>query len=297
MAGGYYSDPSCARAGCGRPTVDAYLCRSCADALRVELEHVIEFPATDAHGHPLPGLADELITTLQRNDRTRGADIGWITYTPDNPTPYAQHAADAIATLRTVLSTWIRELWETNGGDALGQFRCEDTLAGMADWLLLRPSWMSLHIAAGELYLDITDAIANAWRVIDRAPANAYSGICGNTTDEGECGQPLYSHPDHDWVRCRTCGAEWNVTERRQWLLGLAAETPLTATRMAGLLTHAGIAVTAAQIRSYGAHGRIRIAGRNGRGHPLYRIADVRQAIADRYKKRSPEHAESIVAG
>jgi hypothetical protein len=264
--------------------------------LRIELEHIIEFPATDAHGNPLPGLDHELTTTLQRNNRTGGDDVGWITYTPERPVPYAQHAADAIAVLRTVLSTWIRELWETNGGDAMGEFRCDDTLTGMADWLLLRPSWMGLHIAADELYADITGATAQAWRAIDRGPSNAYSGICGNTTDEGECGQPLYSHPDHDWVRCRTCDAEWNVAERRQWLLLLAAETPLTATRMAGLLVHARIAITAAQIRSYAAHGRIHAVGRNARGHPLYRIRDVREAIADRYKRRPNEHAASLLA-
>lgn len=296
MAGGIFSDPQCARAGCGRPTVDAYLCRTCAHDLRVELEHIIEWPATDARGTPIPGLEHELTTTLQRNDRVGGADVGWITYTPEHPIPYAQHASDAIATLRTVLSTWIRELWETNGGDAMGEFRCEDTLAGMADWLLLRPSWMSLHTAAGELYLDITQAIATAWRAVDRAPANVYSGICGATTDDGDCGQPLYSPPDHTWVRCRTCGSVWDVHERRQWLLGYAEQTPLTATRMAGLLAHAGITITAAQIRCYSARGRIEVVDRDQRGHPLYRISDVRKAIADRYKRRPDEHTARLLA-
>jgi len=299
MAGGYFSDPQCTRPGCGRPVVDAYLCRTCGDDLRVELERIIEFNLTDSHGEPLPGLAAELTTTLQRNDRVGGESVGWITYTRDNGIPYALHASDASDHLRAVLSTWIRELWETNGGEAvLGDFRCEDTLVGMAGWLLLRPSWMTLHVAAGELYADITEAIYRAWRAIDRAPARAYSGVCGAVTDElGECGQPLYSDPDHTWVVCRACGAEWNVHERRQWLLALADETPLTATRMAGLLTHAGISVTAAQIRSYGAHGRIDVVDRDDRGHPMYRISDVRQAIVDRYKVRPRMTPQSVVAG
>lgn len=294
MAGGYFSDPSCARAGCGRPAVNAYLCSTCVDDLRVALEHIIEYPATDAHGVPLRGLADELTTTLLRNDRV-GESVGWITLTPDNPLPYAQHASDAIATLRTVLSTWIRELWEVNGGDALGEFRCEDTLAGMADWLLLRPSWMSLHIAAGELYTDIIEAVEQAWRAIDRSPSRTYSGICGAQTEAGDCGQALYSHPDHEWVRCQACGAEWSVAERRQWLLMRAAETPLTATQMAGLLTHAGISITSGKIRAYASDGRIRAVGRNERGHPLYLISAVRQALADRYKRRPNEHAGHLL--
>lgn len=298
MAGGYFSDPQCTRAGCGRPVVDAYLCRTCGDDLRVELERVIEFNLTDSRGKPLPGLAAELTTTLQRNDRVGGESVGWITYTPDNGIPYAAHAADAADHLRTVLSTWIRDLWETNGGHAvLGEFRCEDTLVAMAGWLLLRPSWMSLHIAAGELYADITEALYRAWRAIDRAPTRAYSGICGATDEDTgqECGQPLYSDPEHNWVVCKTCGAEWNVHERRQWLLNLAAETPLTATRMAGLLGHAGISISSARIRAYASDKRIEAVGRDGRGRPLYLISAVRQAIADRYKRRPNEHAARLL--
>jgi len=287
MAGGIFSDPACATAGCGRPTTDAYLCWTCRDTLTSELAHIIEFRLGGHRGVPLPGLAAELTTTLLRSDHVGSESVGWIRYTPDNALPYAQHASDAADRLRNTLSTWIRDLWEINGGDDIGPLNCANSLVDMARWLQLRPSWMALHPAAGELYTDIIGAITHAWRVVDRAPERAYSGICGAQTEAGECGQPLYSAPEHEWVRCRTCGAEWVVAERRQWLLAHAELEPLTATRMAGLLNHAGITVTSAQIRSFAAHGRIEAAGRNDRGHPTYLIVDVRKALADRYKKRN----------
>lgn len=293
MAGGFFSDPSCARADCGRPVLDAYLCRTCRDDLRTELERIIEYGQVDRNGKPLPGLAAELTTALLRNDRLGGDSAGWITYTPTAQLPYAQHASDAIEHLRTVLSTWIRDLWDTNGGETvLGDFRCVDTLPGMAGWLLLRPSWMALHPAAGELYIDIMEAVTRGWRIVYGPPARAYSGICGAPAEQGEwCQQPLYSAPEHDWVRCRSCGAEWVVAERRHWLLEHAANMPLTATRMAGLLTYAGVRVSASAIRGLAHRGEITVIDRDERQRARYRITDVRQALA-----RNPLRTTPLVA-
>lgn len=280
MAGGFFSDPACASDGCGRPTTDAYLCWTCRDTLKIELTHIIEFRTSGHRGVPLPGLAAELTTTLLRNDRVGGESVGWIRFTPDQALPYAQHASDAGQRLRNTLSTWIRDLWETNGGSALGPLDCANSLVDMARWLLLRPSWMALHPAAGELYADITGAIAHAWAIVDRAPERVFSGMCGAQTEMGECGQPLYSAPEHDWVRCRSCDTEWVVAERRQWLLGHAELEPMTATRMAGLLAYAGVKITASAIRNLAFRGKIDPVSRNARGHAEYRIDDVRRVLA-----------------
>lgn len=115
MSGGTptHLDHSCVVPGCGRPAPHANLCRTCSDTLLADLRALIRHPGVDQRGVPLPGLVADLITTLSRSDRVGHASVGVITRTPTPQLPFAEHAADALSVLRGVLSSWIRDLWET----------------------------------------------------------------------------------------------------------------------------------------------------------------------------------------
>jgi len=106
-------DHSCVVPGCPRPAPHANLCRTCEDTLLADLRALIRHPGVDQRGTPLPGLVADLITTLSRSDRVGHASVGVITRTPTPQLPFAEHAADALAVLRSVLTTWVRDLWET----------------------------------------------------------------------------------------------------------------------------------------------------------------------------------------
>jgi hypothetical protein len=200
--------------GCDRPTHNTFLiCGRHGDELARDLAD----PAglrTDADGHPMPSLPDELAATTSRQDKLtacsdrRGAAGGL---------PWKENAADAAWVLAHTLHAWAAELADTRRV-ALDTTTVTETAA----WLHNRVDWLRQHDAAGEAHGELTAAIRNARAAID-LPANRARfevGPCPEDTDDGACPGTVWAYiPTRDddpaLLRCTDCDTVWSTP---QWL-------------------------------------------------------------------------------
>jgi len=127
---------------------------------------------------------------------------------------------------------------------------------------------------------EITDAVADCRRVIDRAPERWYAGPC-------ECGADLYAKRRTGIVTCRECGHEYDVEARREWLLAEAEDRLANAATIARAVSWLGAEpLTSATVRKWAQRGRLLAKGHDGRG-PLYRIGDAIDLLAKESTKAS----------
>lgn len=274
-------------AHCGRPAEGYYLCRWCADELAHQLAQVVT-------------VAAELTITVTRQARM-SQPVAVATSGPA-PLPYDPHASDALNTLDNTLSTWARDVSERLGHT----LDAEDT-GGAARWLRARRDALRSHPAAGELADEIAHAVGHAWRAVDRAPGRVYIGPCGADTGNGPCPLDLYGRADpsrpgrldprQSVVRC-PCGAQWNATQRREWLLDRLNESLATAREIASAVgVIGGLAINEKTIRTWHNRGRISARGRNPAGVPLHRIGDVvHVATSSATRRRAGSHARPSYA-
>lgn len=224
---------------CHEDAGPAYLCVACWGQLAARLRGVAELTA-------------ELDVALARQARTTPRLGG---RPAEQPLPYHLGAADAAEVLRTTLAAWVRLLWEEHGQHTAGGIQPPllggTQPAALAGWLLQDQvaTWIRRHPAADELVDEISHAIAQAWRVVDRAPGRAYLGQCSADTTTGPCPQDLYAPDDRETVCCPSCGATWSVTERRAVLLTALADQYVPLRTLAGLLPGLGQPVSVAALR------------------------------------------------
>src|SRR5690606_2934282 len=94
----------------------------------------------------------------------------------------------------------------------------EDSCESMAAWLSARLQRLVRHPAAPEAHGEITAAVRDARRVVDRPQERRFAGYC-------DCGAALYARPGAATVRCRDCDADpYDVDERRQAMLAAVAD-------------------------------------------------------------------------
>lgn len=264
------------RAGCDRPAEGYYLCRWCAD----ELAHHLASVST---------VAGELTITVTRQARM-SQPVAVATSGPA-PLPFDPHASDALNILHNTLSTWAREV-----SDRLGHELDAADSTDAARWLRARRDALRSHPAAGELADEIAHAVAHAWQAVDRAPGRVYIGPCGADTGEGPCPLDLYGRADpsrpgrldprQSVVRC-PCGAQWNASQRRAWLLDRLNDSLATAREIASAVGMVGDRpVTEKTIRTWHNNGRLEARGRDPKGVPLHRIGDVVQVAATTATRR-----------
>lgn len=230
-------------------------------------------------------LVDELDATIARQTRT-GQRVG--SRPAETGLPFNDGAAEVARDLRSVLSTWVRDLWETHAPrrmmptgatDADGRpvtvaeldpLDLDDTLPDMAAWLRRHPSWIAEHPAAGELVDEIGDAVERARRAVDLAPARVYCGPCP------DCGADLYARPDRALVRCRECDTRHDVDGLRAALLDAARGHLGTAAEVARALPRLlGRDLSANTVRTWARAGKLPRRAPDEHGRPRYRVGDV----------------------
>lgn len=253
------SEPLCAVESCGRPVKDATVCQSCSDRLAAALGDV-------------PALADEIEVTVTRQSRMADRKDGPRSAT--RPLVFDMDASIMRDALRNTLSTWIREI--TYDGETLPS----DTIGGMARWLLVprRLERIRHHPAAGEAVDEITACVRTAEHNVMGPSLRWYAGPC-------DCGLDLYVVPSAALVRCRSCGTEYDVAARRDWLLETAEDTLAHAALIAQALTVLESPVKVDRIYKWAERGRIADRGVDPRGRPLYRVGDVRTELAKDTRK------------
>lgn len=232
-------------------------------------------------------LVAELDVTLSKQARIGNAGAPGLAR---ERTPINVGAMQVADVLQNVLTTWARDLDERATRMALREWRQEVHPTVTASYVLMNAiDAIRKHPAVEELVDEVTDAISQARRVIDRPADRVYLGQCLVATPDEQgrdvtCLEEIWARPGASEVTCKVCGVEHPVAERRAWLLKKSEDYLFTvkdASEMMGEVGH--ITVTQASIRSY-IH-RNRIAYRPGT--KLIRLGDLLAVVIDDGERKS----------
>ncbi|WP_372728959.1 hypothetical protein [Nocardioides sp.] len=226
---------------CGCEQAESLLCHADTTALERELGDVAAIVA-------------DLDISLSKQARIGNAGQPGLAR---ERTPINVGAMMAADVLGNTLTTWARDIGEIR---LLGY---EDSSRFAAAFLLNHVPEIRRHPAVVELVDEITDAIRQARRAVDRPADRIFVGPCmaENPDDEGRlvtCLEDLYARTNAAEVRCKVCATEHPVAERRAWLLEQARDRLFTVREAAQMMGDVGgIKVTEASIRGYIHRGRI----------------------------------------
>lgn len=247
---------------CGKPTRDhAFVCDDCADLFARALGDV---PWIDEQ--------TDVTITRQRAIPTEGGSRG-----SETPLPWHDKAAEVRRNLHGLLAMWCRfceeeEIRHSSPANGLPA----DTLPAMSAWLLWRIDGLTLRDIGPEAVDEITNAVADCHRIIDRRPDRWYAGPCATE----DCAADLYAKSRTGAVECRECGATYDVAARREWLLAEAEDRLAPASEVARAVSWLGAApLTAARVRKWAERERIAVKGHDGH-RPLYRVGDAIDLLA-----------------
>lgn len=267
---------------CSRPMGEqATFCAGCAYKLDAALADVCTYH----------GLAYDLDLAITRQARIGSRDGSRPT---EAAVPVNLKASEVAGNLKGILSSWARVVHEETDAPLLGPTcrRCQhgscaairhrelppDTLTGIAAWLRPRVGWLRHHEAGAEAYDEITEAVRDARRIVDRPADKLYAGPCD------ECGEDLYARLEAVYVTCTSDAHEegeeptWSVEERRRWLLDSARDVLASGTEISRALTRYAQPVTPSALRGYVHRGQLVARGERqegGRMVMLYRLGDV----------------------
>jgi hypothetical protein len=255
---------------CGSPCGDqANLCRTHTDQLAADLATV-------------PELVAELQITLTRQDRVTAEKHGGRSAT--KPLPWNEHASQRAFELNTTLNAWALDTSKLaeDERDPLIEQHHSDT-AGVARWLGRNLRTLRQHQDAGQALDEITDAIHEARRAIDRPVERVFAGPCGEPDEYDQpCKEDLYAAPGKATATCRACGARHDMQVRREWMLENIEDQVAYSGLLAGLVTNLGVPIASSTIRKYASAGRIKVISVDSRRRPLYRIGDVLDIVLKR---------------
>ena len=252
---------------------DAYLCRTHTDDLAADLAAVVG------------GLLDELDITLTRQDRVTAGRAGGRN--PERPLPLNLHASEVASNLNSTLNAWALDTARLHEDerDSLANIHYSET-AEVAAWLSRNLATLRLHSDAGQAHSEITHAIREARRAIDRPLDYMPLGQCGSDHDGAPCETVVYGHPERQWATCQGCGARHRISDRLEWMLEHLRAQLVTIPEAVGVAYLAGKRTTEDKLRLMAGRERFPQVGTTADGKPTYRMADILRALEDRYKHR-----------
>ena len=249
---------------CSAPTGDdARLCRTHTDDLSRDLASV-------------PDLVSELEVTRTRQARVTAEKHGGRS--AERPLPWNEHASAKAFELNATLNAWaldVSKLGEDER-DRLAEHHHTDTIA-VAAWLGRNLATLRQHPEAGTAHDEITNAIREARRAVDRPQERLFAGPCNEPDeDTGEhCREDLYAAPGKTTATCKVCGTHHDMAQRREWMLSVIEDQVAYSGLLAGLVSNLGVQIGSSTIRRYAAAGRIKAISVDAKRRPLYRIGDV----------------------
>lgn len=253
---------------CGAGQSLALACHACVTRLERDLTAV-------------PAVMADLYVAVSKQARIGQQSGGGLAR---ERTPVNWGASDVAANLTNVLTTWARDVRAD-----LPATGSTSPAVDAARILLANVDLIRRHRAVEELVDEITDAVAQARRVVDRPQDRVFVGPCRALLDHDgttyQCSTDLYALPGAPAVTCRVCSSVTDVTDQRMWLLEEARDRLFTvreAAQMIGDLD--GIRVTESSIR--GLLHRERLAYRPGTR--LLRLGDLLEVLADKHSARTP---------
>lgn len=258
---------------CGSPTGDAaQLCRTHTDDLAQRLATV-------------EALVAELDVTITRQARTTSLTEG---RSPETPLMWNENASARAFELNTTLNAWALDTSRVGEDerDQLIHVHHSDT-ASVAAWLLRNLPTLRRHPEAGTAHDELTNAIREAHRAIDRPQEPVPFGECGATHHDVVCQATLYGHLDRPTVACRDCGTTHRTTDRLEWMLEHLRGMLATIPELVGIARLAGKRTSEDKLRLMAGRGRFVEVGQAKPGQlATYRVADVLKALDERYKHR-----------
>jgi len=245
------STPVCAAPQCDRPAHDGFICVTCRDVLRRDLDAV-------------PVLCEDLQVTIAKQDRLGDTDGR---STDEHPLPLRLGPMEARRDLTDTLRAWADHVAQRRGIPAP-----EHDPVKAASFLRCFLGEIQDDQMAGDIADEIGYCVIMAGRTVDKPLQHVYAGPCD------ECGVDLYAHPRASDVSCRNCARDYNIDTRRKWMLTKAEDQLLTATEMSralpGLLQQQ---LTASMIRGLAHRGRLTAHPPlpDRPREPVYRVGDV----------------------
>jgi hypothetical protein len=223
------------------------VCQHCADRLERALGDV-------------PALWDELDVVLTKQARYAAAEFR----RGEQALPFNPTASELGWVLRNTINTWCRLIAEERGKQLP-----EDAPPAVARWLLNHVTWLRHHRAGAEAVEEITSAVNQVRRAIDRPAERIYAGPCA------DCGGDMYSKPDASTVECRPCGLSYSVTEMRDWMRSQVYGRLVTAREGVVLLSRFGLPVVQKTIDKWYERKRVMDHGKDANGKRLYLFDDL----------------------
>jgi hypothetical protein len=212
---------------CGKPTRDgAYFCDNCGNELSKALADI-------------KWLDEELETTVGRQQgidyRRVGGGKGAKKTTPQ---PVNWTAAGARSHLRTLLVSWVlfcNDEGIRNQSPHVGL--PADNLPAMGAYLLWRVDGLAWHDIGPDAVEELTDAVKQCHRLIDRPADRQFLGTCQQCDEGGN----LYAAPGGKIARCDVCDAKAEASVLRAALLAELDDRLCTAAEIAHLSTYLGL--------------------------------------------------------
>jgi hypothetical protein len=232
---------------CDRPVVEGLFCQRCADKLSAALGDV-------------PALWEQLDIVLTRQARYSAPEGRG----GEKTLPFHVAASEHASTLRSLLVTWCRLI-----ADERGRQLPEDNPAAIARWMLNHVQWLRHHRAGSEAVEELTMAVAQVRRIIDRPAERIYAGPCA------DCGQDMYGKPGATSVECRPCGVSYDVAEMVAWMQHEARQRLVTAKEAIILLGRFGLPLSQKTIEKWRQRERLFAHPEPRDGVSLYRFDDI----------------------
>lgn len=275
--------------GCGRPT-QVSLCMICLSKMVTDLRQLATGGAERVRRHRIPtpgkkpdlqpykevvdrrpGLCEELEITLARLDKL-SSSAGKVLGSAGESSPFKPRASEVGWVLRNTISTWARDVAEMYPHVTLSA----TTTAEAAGWLANLAGLLAEHPAADEMHSEITDAVEQVRRVIDRYAEKVWLGKCNSVTEGIVCEEDLFGAKDRETVQCKTCGTVHDAAYLWESLRSAVRETLATAAEIAAASVRIyGQALNVKTIRTWANRGRIETHGKNASDEPLHKVGEV----------------------
>lgn len=280
----------------------AYLCGDCTAHLRSDLESILdrtEPPTQAGLAHRvIPGLAEDLTVAITKQSRftqmpgsgrpTKRQTDEHRTVLAEQPLAFGYAASEARTVLTSTLAYWTAAIAEQRGLSHPAY-----TLTHMATFLATQVQWIRNQPAGNEAHDELTTAIRNARRAVDRPQDRVYAGPCSLEEDDGQatyrrllsligreidprCDGHLYAREGSTIATCDTCARDMPLNDARDPLLARIDNMHLTATEIVTALGGLGQKINANTLRTWAHRGLLTNHAPTGE-RPRYRVADVRR--------------------
>ncbi|PQM45681.1 hypothetical protein C1Y40_04125 [Mycobacterium talmoniae] len=253
---------------------DLFLCRTHVAAVRSMLTGLCVGPELD-NGHRGAGWLTWLVQAA--HGQTRLGESARRSTDKGSPMLCNTRASGLLATVRNMLSTWIRDLCEMRG------VVCElanPSEVAMAAWLLKHVDAIALHPGADEFYDELEQRVKEIDRMINRPKSPVELGRCPTLLTEGygqrQCTANLVARPADRQIQCPSCKTTYDVEKLIHDRLDEAKDWLFSEREVLDIMDGIGEPIPRRTWRSWRANGKLIDRSETG-SEPRYWISDVRE--------------------